>query len=105
MLREEREPLKVFLSPPPPKKNSKSARCHFWFLAVWVFEEFLIVLDGVQRETLWEGGIPRAQPHSYAIAKGRAIGSQADNCPAVTPRRHGWVHPLTPLVSQRSPKH
>ena len=29
-----------------------------------VFEVFLIVLDGVQGETLWEGGIPRAQPHS-----------------------------------------
>ena len=25
---------------------------------------FLIVLDGVQGETRWGGGIPRAQPHS-----------------------------------------
>ena len=29
-----------------------------------IFEVFLIVLDGVQGETLWGGMIPRAQPHS-----------------------------------------
>ena len=29
-----------------------------------VIEVFLLVLDGVQGETLWWGGIPRAQPHT-----------------------------------------
>ena len=47
-----------------------------------VFEVFLIVLNGVQGESLLGGGIPCAQQHSQAKAKGRA---RPTRCVALQP--------------------